>query len=67
MAYFKLPITLPQTICFPFLSEEKASGAMSVEDLWVIYALAYDTGTIIFSLQAFLGRHLSPEDYMKFC
>lgn len=40
---------------------------MSVEDLWVIYALAYDTGTIIFSLQAFLGRYLSPEDYMKFC
>lgn len=40
---------------------------MSVEDLWVIYALVYDTGTIIFSLQAFLRRYLSPEDYMKFC
>lgn len=33
---------------------------MSVEDLWVIYAPAYDIGTIIFSLQAFLGRYLSP-------
>lgn len=66
MAYFKLPITLPQNICF--LSAENALGAMvSVEDLWVIYTLAYDTGTIIFSLQAFLGRYLSPKDYMKFC
>lgn len=40
---------------------------MSVEDLWVLYSLAYGTGTIIFSLQAILGRYLSPEDYMKFC
>lgn len=37
--------------CSPLPSEENASGAiMSVEDLWVTYASAYGTRTIIFFL-----------------